>query len=58
MIGGEAVSWCSKCQLTITTSTTEAECMALSAADKEAIWFTKIIKGPLTNAHKKDSYFL
>ncbi|GBM10195.1 Retrovirus-related Pol polyprotein from transposon TNT 1-94 [Araneus ventricosus] len=41
MIGGGAVSWCSKRQPTVATSTTEAEYMALSAAAKEAIWFNK-----------------
>lgn len=44
MIGGGAVSWCSKRQPTIATSTTEAEYMALSAAAKEAIWLSKITK--------------
>ncbi|XP_035223961.1 secreted RxLR effector protein 161-like [Stegodyphus dumicola] len=45
LIGGGAVSWCSKKhQPTIATSTTEAEYMALSAATKEAIWLNKIVK--------------
>ncbi|XP_035234262.1 secreted RxLR effector protein 161-like [Stegodyphus dumicola] len=44
LIGGGAVSWCSKRQPTIATSTTEAKYMALSAATKEAIWLNKIVK--------------
>ncbi|XP_035228117.1 secreted RxLR effector protein 161-like [Stegodyphus dumicola] len=44
LIGGGAVSWCSKRQPTIATSTTEAEYMALSAATKEVIWLNKIVK--------------
>ncbi|KAF8783371.1 Retrovirus-related Pol polyprotein like [Argiope bruennichi] len=43
MIGGGAVSWSSKRQPTVATSTTEAEYMALSAAAKEAIWLGKIV---------------
>lgn len=43
LIGGGAVSWCSKRQPTVATSTTEAEYMALSAASKEAIWLNKIV---------------
>ncbi|GBN46616.1 Retrovirus-related Pol polyprotein from transposon TNT 1-94 [Araneus ventricosus] len=42
-IGGGAVSWCSKRQPTVATSTTEAEYMALFAAAKEAIWLNKIV---------------
>lgn len=42
LIGGGAVSWCSKRQPTVATSTTEAEYMALSAAAKEAMWLRKI----------------
>jgi len=44
IIGGGAVSWCSKRQPTVATSTTEAEYMALSTAAKEAIWLNKIVK--------------
>jgi hypothetical protein len=43
MIGGGAISWNSKGQLTITLSTTAAEYMANTQATKEAIWITKLM---------------
>jgi len=43
MIGGGAISWSSKRQLTIALSTTEAEYMANTQATKQAIWITKLM---------------
>jgi hypothetical protein len=43
IIGGGAISWSSKVQLTIALSTTEAEYMANTQATKEAIWITKLM---------------
>lgn len=40
MLGGEAVSWCSKRQPMVTT---ETKYMSLSASSKEAIWLNKIV---------------
>ena len=41
-IGGAAISWCSKKQPTVATSTTEAEYMSLSQATKEAVWLKRL----------------
>ena len=38
VLGGGAISWCSKRQSTVALSTTEAEYMALTQATKEYIW--------------------
>ena len=42
-IGGATVSWCSKRQITVARSTTEAEYVALSLASQEAVWIRKLL---------------
>ena len=44
MLGGAAVTWCSKKQPVTSLSSTEAECYALSDAVKEAIWIRRLLK--------------
>jgi hypothetical protein len=43
MLNGAAVSWRSKCQPTVATSTSEAEYMAAAAAIKEALWLKQLV---------------
>jgi hypothetical protein len=43
MVDGGAVSWSSKKQELVTLSTTEAEYVAQTHADKEAIWFQRLL---------------
>lgn len=42
-INGAIVSWCSKKQRTVSTSTTEAEYIALGYAAREAIWLRRFL---------------
>ena len=42
-IGDAAISWCSKKQITVAKSSTEAEYVALSAAAQEAIWLRRLL---------------
>jgi hypothetical protein len=42
-LNGAAVSWRSKCQPTVATSTSEAEYMAAAAAIKEALWLKQLL---------------
>jgi len=39
---GEAVSWCSRRQPTVSTSTAEAEYLAAATKTRQALWFRKI----------------
>jgi hypothetical protein len=43
MLNGAPVSWRSKCQPTVATSTSEAEYMAAAAAIKEALWLKQLL---------------
>lgn len=40
---GAAVSWCSRRQQTVSTSTAEAEYIAAAAVTEEALWFCKLL---------------
>lgn len=44
MIGGGPVCWQSKQQKSVSTSTTEAEYMALCEAAKQAVWVTRLLE--------------
>ncbi len=44
MLGGGPVSWMSRKQKSVATSTTEAEYMALSTCAKEGLWITQVLK--------------
>lgn len=43
LYNGAAVSWCSKVQATVATSTMEAEYIAAAAAAREALWLRKLL---------------
>ena len=43
MMGGAPVSWCSKKQTVVATSSCEAEYIAMSMACKEAIWLKRLL---------------
>lgn len=43
MLNGGPVSWCSKRQATVALSSTEAECIALTLAAKEATWLRLLL---------------
>ena len=42
-IGDSTISWCSKRQVTVAKSSTEAEYVALSIASQEAIWLRQLM---------------
>ena len=44
MLGGGPVSWMSRKQKSVATSTTEAEYMALSTCAKEGLWISQVLK--------------
>eukprot|EP00168_Porphyra_purpurea_P003952 TRINITY_DN1457_c0_g1_i3.p1 TRINITY_DN1457_c0_g1~~TRINITY_DN1457_c0_g1_i3.p1 ORF type:complete len:899 (+),score=181.15 TRINITY_DN1457_c0_g1_i3:879-3575(+) len=50
LFNGGAISWTSKMQKSVATSTTEAEYMAAAMAAKEAIWLQRLL-GELGNDH-------
>ncbi|GKG57276.1 hypothetical protein Tco_0584702, partial [Tanacetum coccineum] len=43
LLGGDAISWASKKQTCITSSTMKPEFMALAAAGKEAEWLKNLL---------------
>ena len=44
LLGGGAVSWHSRKQRSVSTSTTEAEYIAMSACAKQGVWLTQLLR--------------
>jgi len=55
MLGEGPVSWISRKQKSVATSTTEAEYMALSTCAKEGLWITQLLKDMKMNKYLGDN---
>uniref|UniRef100_A0A2N9HH17 Integrase catalytic domain-containing protein n=1 Tax=Fagus sylvatica TaxID=28930 RepID=A0A2N9HH17_FAGSY len=58
ILGGGAVSWCSKKQSCIALSTMESEYVACSAAVQEAVWLRRFLQCLGVTAHAEDAVLL
>uniref|UniRef100_A0A2N9ECP6 Reverse transcriptase Ty1/copia-type domain-containing protein n=1 Tax=Fagus sylvatica TaxID=28930 RepID=A0A2N9ECP6_FAGSY len=58
ILGGGAVSWCSKKQSCIALSTMESEYVACSAAVQEAVWLRRFLQRLGVTAHAEDAILL
>uniref|UniRef100_A0A2N9GY50 Reverse transcriptase Ty1/copia-type domain-containing protein n=1 Tax=Fagus sylvatica TaxID=28930 RepID=A0A2N9GY50_FAGSY len=58
ILGGRAVSWCSKKQSCITLSTMESEYVACSAIVQEAVWLRRFLQRLGVTAHAEDAVLL
>jgi hypothetical protein len=58
ILGGGAVSWCSKKQSCIALSTMESEYVACSTAVQEAVWLRRFLQRLGVTAHTKDVVLL
>uniref|UniRef100_A0A2N9EE71 Integrase catalytic domain-containing protein n=1 Tax=Fagus sylvatica TaxID=28930 RepID=A0A2N9EE71_FAGSY len=58
ILGGGAVSWCSKKQSCIALSTMESEYVACSAAVQEAVWLRRFLQRLGVTAHAEDAVLL
>uniref|UniRef100_A0A2N9EKE5 Integrase catalytic domain-containing protein n=1 Tax=Fagus sylvatica TaxID=28930 RepID=A0A2N9EKE5_FAGSY len=58
ILGGGAVSWCSKKQSCIALSTMESEYVACSAAVQEAVWLRRFLQRLGVTAHAEDVVLL
>ena len=54
MLTGGPISWMSKKQKSVATSTTEAEYMAMSTCSKEGVWLTQMLRDMDRIAYLKD----
>ncbi|KAL0457636.1 UNVERIFIED_CONTAM: Retrovirus-related Pol polyprotein from transposon TNT 1-94 [Sesamum latifolium] len=55
LLGGAAITWCSKKQPCISLSTMEAEYVACTSAVQEAIWLRRFLKSLRISAHINDA---
>ncbi|KAL0461128.1 UNVERIFIED_CONTAM: Retrovirus-related Pol polyprotein from transposon TNT 1-94 [Sesamum latifolium] len=55
LLGGAAITWCSKKQPCISLSTMEAEYVACTSAVQEAIWLRSFLKSLRISAHINDA---
>ncbi|KAL0421930.1 UNVERIFIED_CONTAM: Retrovirus-related Pol polyprotein from transposon TNT 1-94 [Sesamum latifolium] len=55
LLGGAAITWCSKKQPCISLSTMEAEYVACTSAVQEAIWLKRFLKSLRISAHINDA---
>ncbi|KAL0423370.1 UNVERIFIED_CONTAM: Retrovirus-related Pol polyprotein from transposon TNT 1-94 [Sesamum radiatum] len=54
LLGGTAITWCSKKQSCISLSTVEAEYVACTSVVQEAIWLRRFLKSLCISAHVDD----
>ena len=47
-LGGGIIAWCSKRQRTVSTSTSEAEYVAMSHGAREGVWICRFLHGFIT----------
>ncbi|KAL0342871.1 UNVERIFIED_CONTAM: Copia protein [Sesamum angustifolium] len=55
LLGGAAITWCSKKQLCISLSTMEAEYVTCTSAVQEAIWLRRFLKSLRISVHVDDA---
>ncbi|KAF7143929.1 hypothetical protein RHSIM_Rhsim05G0170700 [Rhododendron simsii] len=58
ILGGEAITWCSKKQQCVSLPTMESECVACTAAIQEAIWLRRFLQSLSVTGHLGEAVVL